>query len=113
MSDYWQAHYTLDKDSKNIKKSLGKKTIYLFIINTIVPFLFLYGKIRDEEAATKKALQFIDSIPAEDNHIIRDWSRFDIRPDSAYESQALIQLKNEYCDKKRCLQCAIGHAILK
>jgi len=113
MSDYWQTHYTFDKDSKNIKKSLGKKTIELFIINTIVPFLFLYGKIRDDEAATKKALQFMEALPSENNRIIRDWISLDIRPNSAYESQALIQLKNEYCNKKKCLQCAIGHAILK
>jgi len=113
MSDYWQTHYTFDKDSKNIKKSLGKKTIELFIINTIVPFLFLYGKIRDDEAATKKALQFMEALPSENNRIIRDWGSLDIRPNSAYESQALIQLKNEYCNKKKCLQCAIGHAILK
>jgi len=113
MSDYWQTHYTFDKDSKNIKKSLGKKTIELFIINTIVPFLFLYGKIRDDEAATKKALQCMEALPSENNRIIRDWISLDIRPNSAYESQALIQLKNEYCNKKKCLQCAIGHAILK
>lgn len=113
MPDYWQTHYTFDKDSKNIKKSLGKKTIHLYIINTIVPFLFLYGKLRDDEAIKKKALSFIEAIPPENNRIIRDWQSLNVEPDSAYQTQALIQLKNEYCNHKKCLQCAIGHAILK
>ncbi len=113
MSEYWQSHYVFDKDSKHIKKSLGKKTIHLIIINTIVPFLFLYGKIRDDESATKKAMTFMEALPPENNKIIRDWQTLGITPESAYHTQALIQLKNEYCSPKKCLQCAIGHAILK
>lgn len=113
MSEYWQSHYVFDKASKHIKKSLGKKTIHLIIINTIVPFLFLYGKMRDDEAAIKKAMTFMEALPPEDNNIIREWKALGITPESAYHTQALIQLKNEYCTPKKCLQCAIGHAILK
>ncbi len=112
-SAYWDAHYVFDKPSKHKKKVLGQKTIHLIIINTVVPFLFLYGKLRDEEIYKDKALQWLDSLPAENNHIIREWASVGCDIQSAYQTQGLIQLRNEYCLPKKCLQCAIGCAIMK
>ena len=113
LSNYWKDHYRFDKLSTvKAKKALGKSTIHLFVINTIAPFLLLYGQQSGEEKFKDKALQLLEELPAEKNRIIRGWEALGITPESAYQSQALLQLKGQYCDRYKCLDCAIGHAIL-
>jgi hypothetical protein len=113
LSDYWETHYLFDKETPKRKKSLGKSTIHLLAINTIIPFLFLYGQHKAISDYQDKALRLLEEIKGENNKIIRGWKQLGIEPKTAYQTQALIQLKNEYCDKKRCLECAIGNRILK
>ena len=112
-SSYWQAHYVFDKPSIKRKKSLGKNSIHLLIINTIIPFLFLYGKTKRNEMLKEKALMLLEELPAEQNAVISQWKNLGASPQSAYQTQALLQLKKHYCDKKNCLNCSIGYAILK
>ncbi len=111
VSAYWQQHYRFDKASIKRTKRLGKKTIHLLIINTIAPFIFHYGHTQDEPRFKDQALQLLEEIPPEQNKIISRWKDLAMTPESAYQSQALLQLKKHYCEKKRCLQCGIGHAI--
>ncbi len=113
LSNYWLTHYLFDKTAKKSQKKLGKSTIHLLIINTIVPFLFLYGKWRGEDHYQDKALQLLEQLPPEDNHIIQHWQSLGMASSAAHQTQALLQLKNQYCDRKRCLDCAIGSAILQ
>ncbi len=113
LSNYWQTHYVFDKTSVKRKKTLGKSTIHLFVINTIAPFIFLYGQEKGEERFKEKALQFLEELKPEKNSIISKWQELGVEPTSAYQTQALLQLKNEYCKHKRCLECSIGNAILK
>ncbi len=113
LSEYWLTHYIFDKASTKRKKTLGKSTIHLLIINTIVPFLFLYGTHKSIETYRDKALRFLEELAPEKNSIIEKWKTLGLTPDSAYQTQALLQLKNEYCTNKRCLECAIGNSILK
>ena len=112
LNPYWKTHYLFDKESPTRTKTLGKSTIHLFIINTIAPFLFLYGKMKDEPLYKEKAILLLEELPAEKNKVISNWSVLGIQPKSAYQTQALLQLKNEYCQKQRCLNCAIGNRIL-
>ncbi len=113
ISNYWQAHYIFDKKSINRNKSLGKSSIHLLIINTMIPFLFLYGKLNSKEVLKSKALDLLEELPAEKNTIITQWKKLGAMPGSAYQTQALLQLKKHYCDKKNCLNCSIGYALLK
>jgi hypothetical protein len=113
VSDYWQCHYVLDKESQKRKKSVGSSTVQLIIINTIIPALFLYGKFKSEERYKDKALKFLEQLPAENNKIIDEWQSLGFKANSAYHTQALLQLKKQYCDKKNCLSCSIGNSILK
>ena len=113
LSDYWNEHYIFDKTSKKISKSLGKDTVNLLIINTIAPFLFLYGKIKNDEMYKDNAIAFLEELAPEKNTIIEGWQDLGLKPSSAAETQSLLQLKNKYCNAQKCTQCAIGIAIMK
>ncbi|MFK7936516.1 MAG: DUF2851 family protein [Saprospiraceae bacterium] len=110
---YWKEHYRFDQLTKIRNKTLGKTTINLLIINTIAPFMFLYGKLRGGEDYKDKALELLEQLPPEKNSIIDRWQGLGMEVDSAYQTQSLLQLKNEYCSRKRCLECAVGNAILR
>jgi len=113
VSAYWHTHYLFDKVTAKRKKSLGKSTIHLIIINTIAPFLFVYGQRRAEQKYKDKALNLLENIPAEQNKIIKQWKLLGVKPTSAYQTQALLELKNNFCDRKACLSCTVGQHILR
>lgn len=113
VSEYWQTHYTFNKVSTQKSKHLGEDAINILVINTIIPFLFVYGKQKSEEAFVDKALKLLEDLPAEANSIIAKWFFLNIPIKSAYDSQALLQLKNECCNFKKCLNCQIGNYLLK
>ena len=110
-SRFWETHYTFSKTSKSSKKIISKSFIDLLLINTIIPLKFSYakhqGKVIDEEIV--KIIQNIDS---EKNSIVNKFNSLKKASNSALHSQALLQLKNDYCDKNKCLQCAIGNSLL-
>ncbi len=112
VSEYWKTHYIMEKPSVFKEKRLGRKTIQSLMINSIIPFLFQYGYETCNETLGEKAFGFLRQIPPEKNHIIRIWSDLGITPENASESQALLQLKHYYCDRKKCLNCPIGHSIV-
>ncbi len=113
VSDYWQTHYTFDKASSQSKpKRIGTAAIQNLIINGIVPFVFLYGKFHDKANIQDKTIEILESLPAEDNRIIKNWKKLNIKPTNACESQGLIELYNSFCSKKKCLSCSIGASLL-
>jgi hypothetical protein len=112
-NDYWHYHYSVDETSSFKKKKLGAAMIDNIIINTIAPLLFAYGSYHNEEKYKQKALQWLEETLPESNSITKRFQELKIENKTAFDSQALIELKNEYCNKKRCLECSIGNAILK
>jgi hypothetical protein len=112
-ADFWKEHYHFKKSTPIKSAVVGKDTVELIIINSIAPLLYLYGKKAGNEDLLMKAVAMLENIPAENNSVIKKWSSLGIKAQHAGHSQALLQLKHEYCDKKRCLECAIGHQILK
>ena len=112
-SPYWDTHYRFNKFSVKRKKQLGKSAIHNIIINTIVPFLFVYGEYHNQQHLKDVALAYLDDMKAESNSIISNWERMGVIPRSAFESQALIQLKNCYCKSKKCLNCHLGTKLVK
>lgn len=113
LSDYWLTHYVFDKSSKKRNKSLGKSTINSILINTVVPMLFVYGKKRGQSDFSDRALKLLEELPPEKNSIMDKWKALEVKPRNAFESQALLQLKNEYCSPKRCLECAVGNKLVR
>ena len=112
-NDYWHYHYRFDEHSAFKKKNLGPGMIDNIIINTITPILYAYGHYIDQQKYKDKALNWLEHISVENNSITRGFEKLGIENKNAWDSQALIQLKNEYCNKKRCLDCFVGNAILK
>ncbi len=112
-NDYWHYHYLFDEETDYKEKTLGRQMINNIIINTIVPVLFAYGMHQNDQLYKDKALKFLEEISQEKNIITKGFENLNFSNKSAFDSQALIQLKNEYCNKKLCLQCAIGNSLLK
>ncbi|MES1198290.1 MAG: DUF2851 family protein [Chitinophagaceae bacterium] len=112
-NDYWHYHYRFDETSSFKKKKLGEAMIDNIIINTVCPVLFAYGSYHDENKYKDKALKWLEQTAAESNSITKGFLRLNIENKNAYDSQALIELKNEYCNKKRCLECSVGNYLLK
>ncbi|TRX29397.1 DUF2851 family protein [Flavobacterium franklandianum] len=110
-SNYWENHYQFDKESPKKKKKLSKSFIDLVTINTIIPLQFAYAKSQGKEIS-EDLIQLINEVAPENNAIIDKFSSFGIKSKSAFETQSLLQLKNEYCNKSRCLDCAIGMELL-
>ena len=111
-SEFWKTHYTFEKESPKRTKKLTKSFVDLLLINTIIPLKFVYlkhiGKL-DESVI----LNLIQQLKPEKNSIIDTFDSLKIKSNNAFESQALLQLKNEYCAQQKCLQCAIGNNLLK
>ena len=112
-NDYWHYHYRFGETSAFKKKNLGESMTDNIIINTVCPVLFAYGNYHHEPRYKEKALDWLAHTPAENNTIINGFMQLGTEIKNAFDSQALIELKNEYCSKKRCLECGVGNAVLK
>jgi hypothetical protein len=110
--DYWQEHYQFDKKSPVKKKTLSKSFIDLIVINTLVPILFAFTKSQGKEIS-ENLFNLINEVSPEKNAIIDKFDSFGIKSTNAFETQSLLQLKNEYCNKSKCMECAIGIELLK
>jgi hypothetical protein len=111
-NDYWHYHYLFDEATAFKPKKMGASMINSLLINTVVPAVFTYGLYHSQDAYKIKAAQWLESIPAEKNAITTGFIQLGATNKTAMDSQALIQLKNEYCNQKRCLDCAVGSKIL-
>ncbi len=112
-NDYWHYHYRFDEKSAYKVKKLGEDMVDNILVNTIVPILYAYGSYHGELQYINKALGWMGEIMPENNRITRGWSQTGVTNKNAYDSQSLLELKTQYCDYKRCLECAIGNALLK
>jgi len=112
-SDYWLTHYNFSRVSPSKYKTLGENAINILIINTVSSLFFAYGKQKNKSEYCERAIQILERIPPEQNGICRLFQQAGIQPRNAADSQAVIQLKREYCEKKKCMYCRIGYYYLK
>lgn len=111
-SPYWDTHYRFNQTAPKKTKWIGESSRNNILINTVVPFLYIYGERNNKPQLKQRAFDLLENIPPEKNRIISLWQQIGIDAENAYDSQALIQLKNHFCDKKKCLHCKIGARII-
>ncbi|TAH42047.1 MAG: DUF2851 family protein [Bacteroidetes bacterium] len=107
-SSYWDSHFIFGKEAVESHKFLGEKSIENLFINVIIPVLFAYGIRNDSMTHRVKAIELLEQIQAEDNSVIRNWGELGVKSSSAFQSQALLELKKHHCSEKKCLTCRIG-----
>lgn len=111
-SSFWDTHFTFSSTSKWSKKQLTKAFIDILIINAILPLKLVY--LKNQGKPFQEEILFISQqLKSEKNSIITNYSKLGLASNNAMDSQALIELKNNYCTKKQCLHCAIGLQIIK
>jgi hypothetical protein len=111
-SDYWLQHYRFDIPVEKAHWP-GKAAVHNILINTLLPLLYLYGREKLKYRYQEKAVDLMNELPAEENNVTGGWEDLGIKSRTAQDSQALLQLKHNYCEEKKCLQCAIGVKLLK
>lgn len=113
-SDYWDTHYTFaSTPSAPTKKRVTDSAVTLLLINSVAPFYYSYGRRKDNEQYCEQAILLLEQLKAENNYIIRTWIDCGLLVKNAADSQALIQLKKQYCNRHDCLRCRIGYEYLK
>ena len=113
VTPYWETHYAFGVQSTRNDKHLSAASLNLIVINTAIPMLFAYGRHISDDSLCNRAFEMLESLKPENNNIIRMWRECGLNVRSAGDSQALLQLKNEYCDKRDCLRCRIGYEYMK
>ena len=108
----WDHHYTLEEVAPPKPKHMGEEFTDSIILNTVIPLVFTYGSWKNEQAYKNKAVQWLLQLPAEKNSITNSFRLIGAGTGNAFESQAMIELKTQYCDRKKCLDCAIGNHLI-
>lgn len=111
-SSYWNNHYQFGREVPPVAGRAGRQSADLLIINAIVPLLFVYGKVRQQQEWCDRAVEILDSLPPEKNSVVTDFTRAGLKPESAFASQALLELRNMRCRYHRCLDCTIGSSLI-
>lgn len=112
-SDYWQRHYLPEKPSAKKLGGLGEESAQTLIINTLFPLLAAYARRQGGEEMMERALQLLANLPAETNRITRRWEALPFPLQTAADTQAAIELYNEFCLPRQCLQCSIGTYLVR
>lgn len=108
---YWDDHHLFDKLTEVREKSLTPEFMDLLIINCIVPIKFAYAKYQGKQNV-EELLELMRSLKAENNTITAGFKRL-IAINDALESQAVLELKPNYCDKNACLSCNAGIQLMR
>lgn len=109
--DEWKKFFDL-RETKNVP-NISKSMVDLLIINVIVPFSLAMAWFKDDQTLQQKAINMLQRISPEQNNILKGWAKYGVKANNSWESQALIELKNEFCNQKKCLFCSIGLKVLK
>lgn len=113
VSEYWKTHASFGLTATGISGRLSKGSVDLLIINAVAPLAYAFASMTGDYERSERIMSLLGNIPAENNSIVRQWTSVGIRCRTAWESQALIHLRKEYCDTRKCLYCRFGHRLLR
>jgi len=111
-SDYWNHHYCFDRPSAFQTKVLGAQSAQLIMINGLIPFMYFLGEEKSAPEIKERSLNFLQQMAPEKNSITNHWNQAGVKGENALQTQALLELKQSFCDRKYCLKCRIGIKIL-
>jgi hypothetical protein len=111
-NDYWKTHYYFGKTSRESEKIMGENSFNLLLINALIPFLYAYGAFMGNEKLQEYSMRLLELLPFEENHITKKYQHLGFCTKNASDSQALLELHHEYCEKKRCIDCGIGQRVV-
>jgi hypothetical protein len=110
---YWNHHYLFDKQSKFTYKKIGNEFKTILKVNVFAPVLFAYGRYTDNMVFIDNAIDLLLNTAPEHNSKMKVFDEINWKINSAFHTQALLEQHDNYCIKKRCLECGIGHRILR
>lgn len=113
LDGYWLKHIAFDYEGGSGGAVLGKGSVNLLAINFAAPMIYSMAKAQGEYERGEEALNIWETLPEESNRYITNWKSKGMECRSAARSQALLQLRKEYCDRSRCLDCRIGNWLLR
>jgi hypothetical protein len=113
VSPYWSNHFSLNSLSEKHNSKISKNSFNSILINGVVPYLIYLQHLEHNFDYADVALNILESIGPEKNNVTKSWSNLGVIPKNGAESQGLIELKNEFCNFKKCLSCKIGYEILE
>lgn len=113
VSKYWEDHFRFNVESKKHDPQISKNSFNLILINGVVPYLVFLQHLENDFEYSEVALNILENTSSEKNNITKSWTNLGVVPKNAAESQGLIELKNEFCNFKKCLSCKVGHEILE
>lgn len=111
-SDYWQNHFHFGSATEAHSGVMGVNSAFGLIINAVIPYLFYLSKRRGDRRYRLKALEWLQVCPSEQNQVVRFWESRNLISTDASTSQALLELRQNYCALKKCLHCSIGQELL-
>ena len=112
LSGYWSQRCSFNSTGGGSARGLSESSISILIINAVIPVIYAYGRMCNDESACNRAVEMLQSLKAERNSIVELFSRAGIECKDAFTSQALIHLRRQYCETRKCLYCRIGHRML-
>jgi len=112
LNDYWKTHYYFGKTSRASEKIMGERSFHLLLINALTPFLYAYGTFTGKEKLQEYSMRLLELLPFEENHITTKYQQLGFCAKNASDSQALLELHYEYCEKKRCMDCGVGQRVV-
>ena len=96
-------------------KLKGKHSNFIIdnlIINALLPYLYRCSILSTQTVDSLEWIKIYQNLPAEDNKITREWQKTGLEIKNAYESQACLEIYQQFCLRKQCLTCQVGKKIL-
>lgn len=112
LSPYWQTHFTFSAAKGRVPSALSRSSLSVLVINAAVPLQMAYGNAHDDTSLTDRAMELLQSLPPEQNTVVQLFDRVGLKSTDAFTSQAVLQLRRQYCEQHKCLYCRIGHRYL-
>ena len=112
LTGYWETHYHFGKESPDLPTLLSISSRRILAINVAAPILYAWGTSHNLPQCHDAAITLLQELPPESNSVVNIFASAGVKCPDAFTSQALIQLRREYCETRKCLYCRIGHRML-